>query len=228
MAQSRQVVNFFHLSLPVTRGSKYLSTSSFQLSTSTVKLNLQHRKINKHLRMLDLEDISYSRETTIRAFRDYYRFLVDLYMDDSEIIEPPEGGWPTVSPEFGQLFGKSDEVIALLRNLPYIRQDSPTGEWFPPHGSPYCYWADWQSLADLGEAKAEVDMSGLRDNLNALTESCLDHVPAHVVGLTYGDRENKIFLLDTEFGVIHVCDVSFALRSFSHPSLLPYFPLKLS
>ncbi|PQE14101.1 Alpha beta hydrolase fold protein [Rutstroemia sp. NJR-2017a BVV2] len=144
-----------------------------------------------------------NREATINAFRDYYRFLVSLYMDDAEIIEPPEGGWPTVSPEFGRLSGKSDEVIALLRGLPYIRQDTPNGEWFPPEGSAYCYWADWQLLANLGQAGAEVDMSDLRDTLNATTEGCLDPVPAHVVGLTYGGRENKTFLLDTKFGVVH-------------------------
>jgi hypothetical protein len=53
-------------------------------------------------------------------------------------------------------------------------------------------------------------------------------VPAHVVGLTYGDRENKTFLLDTELGVVHVCDVPFTLRSVHHSSLRPHFPLKLT
>ena len=177
--------------------------------------------------MPDLDEISYSREETIFAFRDYYRFLVDLYMEDSDIIEPPKGGWPTVSPEFGQLFGKSDEVIALLRSLPYIRQNSPNGQWSPPHGSANCYWADWQSLADLGGVEAGVDMSGLGETLKVMTEGALDDVPAHVVGLTYGDRENKTFLLDTEFGVVHVCDVPFTLRSVPHSSLRPHFPLKL-
>jgi hypothetical protein len=206
---SHQVVNFIHLSLPV-------------------NLNCQHRKISKHLKMPDLDEISYSREETIGAFRHYYRFLVDLYMEDSDIIEPPKGGWPTVSPEFGQLFGKSDEVIALLRSLSYIRQNSPNGQWSPPHGSANCYWADWQSLADLGGVEAGVDMSGLGETLKVMTEGALDDVPAHVVGLTYGDRENKTFLLDTEIGVVHVCDVPFTLRSVQHSSLRPHFPLKLT
>ncbi|PQE29056.1 Alpha beta hydrolase fold protein [Rutstroemia sp. NJR-2017a BBW] len=153
--------------------------------------------------MPDLEEISYSREATVNAFRDYYRFLVNLYMDESEILEPPEGGWPTVSAEFGRLSGKSDEVIALLRSLPYIRQDCRNGALFPPQGSAHCYWADWQSLADLGDVGVGVDSTDLRETLNAMTEGCLDPVPAHVVGLTYGDRENKNFLLDTKLGIVH-------------------------
>jgi hypothetical protein len=44
--------------------------------------------------MPGFDEIRYSREATVSAFCDYYRFLVDLYMEDSDIIEPPEGGWP--------------------------------------------------------------------------------------------------------------------------------------
>lgn len=157
--------------------------------------------------MPELDEIRYSREATVRAFRDYYRFLVDLYMEDSDIIEPPAGGWPTISPEFQQLFGKSDEVIALLRRLPYIRANAPSGEWHPPHGSPNCYWADWPSLAQgaLGRAEARADTSSTVDEgLKVQSEGALDDVPAHVVGLTFGDRENKVFLLDTVLGIVHV------------------------
>ncbi|PQE31389.1 Alpha beta hydrolase fold protein [Rutstroemia sp. NJR-2017a WRK4] len=150
-----------------------------------------------------LQEISYSREATINAFRDYYRFIVDLYMDESEIKEPPEGGWPTFSPEYGRLSGKSEEVIALLRSLPCISQDCSNGDWFPPHGSAYCYWADWQWLSDLKDAGAGVDTRDYRETLNALTEACLDPVPAHFFGLTYGGRENPIFLLDTKLGIVH-------------------------
>jgi len=38
---------------------------------------------------LELDEITYSQYETIRAFPDSYRFLVELYMDESEIIEPP-------------------------------------------------------------------------------------------------------------------------------------------
>jgi len=40
--------------------------------------------------MSKVDEIAYSREATISAVRDYYQFLNDMYLDDSEIIEPPE------------------------------------------------------------------------------------------------------------------------------------------
>ncbi|CAG8961708.1 hypothetical protein HYFRA_00006248 [Hymenoscyphus fraxineus] len=156
--------------------------------------------------MPELDEISYSREATVCAFRDYYRFLVDLYMEETEVIDPPAGGWPTISSEFQRLFGKSDEVIALLHILPYIRESGPSGEWHPPHGSPNCYWADWQSLAEGALRRAEArENSGTNADaaLKVQSEGALDDVPAHVVGLTFGDRENKVFLLDPNLGIIH-------------------------
>jgi len=141
----------------------------------------------------DYEIPSYSREETTLAFRDYYRFLVGLYMEESEIIEPPEGGWPSISSEFQQSFGKSDEVIALLRNLPYIRDDCLGDETFPPQATPTCYWADWQSLAARSIQDLKVTSEGEK----------WEDVPSHVIGLTNGGRDNKVFLLDTQLGVIH-------------------------
>lgn len=39
-----------------------------------------------------LEDISYSREASIAAVRDYYHFLTRMYMEESVVVEPPKGG----------------------------------------------------------------------------------------------------------------------------------------
>ncbi|KAH6699845.1 hypothetical protein BKA61DRAFT_647087 [Leptodontidium sp. MPI-SDFR-AT-0119] len=157
--------------------------------------------------MLEVDDIAYSREATIGAVRDYYQFLVELYLDDSEIIEPPKGGWPAISREFQHVFGKSDEVIALLRDLPYIRENSPIPTRNdPPQGSSGCYWADWQKLAaDSAEAaNAGEDMGEFGENLKGMSELWLEDVPDHVVGLTFGDSYNAhTFLLDTKFGVVH-------------------------
>ena len=152
--------------------------------------------------MPELGDISYSRDVTVRAFRDYYRFLIELYMDDSNIIEPPEEGWPSISPSFQQSIGKSDEVVALLRNLPYIRIH-PLGErWDPPQGSAHCYWADWRSLAEGS------DGSTLDEGLRMMTEGgeIWENVPPHVIGLAYGNRENPNFLLDTQLGIVYWSD----------------------
>jgi len=44
-----------------------------------------------------------------------------MYLRESDVIEPPEGGWPNITTDSLQDLGKTDEVISLLRHLPYIR-----------------------------------------------------------------------------------------------------------
>jgi len=142
--------------------------------------------------MPELSDISYSHGVTVAAFRDYYRFLVTMYLDESAVIEPPEGGWPTITSDTWVDFDKTDEVFSLLRHLPYIRlaagnethQSVPDGEF-----------ADWTAIPADWQGK----------NIKELTEIPSDEgeVPPHIVGLTiYGEFCPK-FLLDTELGVVY-------------------------
>ncbi|KAI1862652.1 hypothetical protein JX265_006977 [Neoarthrinium moseri] len=44
-----------------------------------------------------------------------------LYLPRSSIIELPESGWPMITADAFRPLVKADEVIALLRHLPYIR-----------------------------------------------------------------------------------------------------------
>lgn len=128
--------------------------------------------------MHDLDEISYPREASISAFSDYYRFLVEMYMGSSEIIELSDEGWSIIPPESGQLSGKSNEVAGLLRRLPYIRGDMPNRELFPSEGSAHCYWADRHLMADLeGVEAGDVDVNNFRENIKALREGCLDDIP---------------------------------------------------
>lgn len=73
--------------------------------------------------MPSLEDISYSQDVCVAAVRVYYHFLSRMYLDESCIEEPPAGGWPHVTPENLRPLGKSDEVVSLLRHLPYLEED---------------------------------------------------------------------------------------------------------
>ncbi|GAB3444952.1 hypothetical protein GCM10027570_14700 [Streptomonospora sediminis] len=50
---------------------------------------------------------------------DFLTFLTTLYRDPGELVVPPPGGWPGYSPEKCDGF-KSDLVIEVLRNLPYL------------------------------------------------------------------------------------------------------------
>jgi hypothetical protein len=68
--------------------------------------------------MPSLSEISYSRDVSIAAVRDYYNFIVKMYVEESEVIYLPEGGWPHITSENLKGCGKTDEVIAMLRQLP--------------------------------------------------------------------------------------------------------------
>jgi hypothetical protein len=65
-------------------------------------------------------EITYSLDATVKAFRNYFQFLSAMYAEESIIQEPPEDGWPTISPNGWPRFDKTDKVIDLLRHLPYI------------------------------------------------------------------------------------------------------------
>jgi hypothetical protein len=146
--------------------------------------------------MPPLSEIGYSREACIAAVRDYYAFLAKMYLNESDIIEPPEGGWPSVTTENFQGLGKSDEVIALLRHLPYLRLSE--NQAYPVEGAPDCKFADWQALAQhislsLKNAEAARVMSEVVS---------FGNVPPHVIGLTRGGTKNLRFMVDTELGTI--------------------------
>jgi hypothetical protein len=144
-----------------------------------------------------LEDISYSRDECIAIVRDYYQFLTSLYLDEEYIIEPPEGGWPTITTDSLRGLGKTDEVIELLRHLPYIAV--PSDETFRAHGAPKAVFADWQE-------DARITLDGYpAEDLRSVSEGIrrTEHVPPSVVGLTAGGRENRMLLLDTEHGVVY-------------------------
>jgi hypothetical protein len=142
--------------------------------------------------MPSVSDISYSRDATVAAIRDYYRFLVSMYLDESNLLEPPEGGWPSIPPSGWNNFDKTEEVIALLRHLPYLRQGFDP---FLINGAPYTVFADWQFTDE------NIDGQDLKE----WSEPDPDEagIPAHIVGLTVPSETSPAILLDTELGVIY-------------------------
>lgn len=69
----------------------------------------------------DLCNISYSREATIAALKDYFLFLTELYLDPEQVAFSPKEGWEEITITNMRPLGKTDEVIQLLRHLPYIK-----------------------------------------------------------------------------------------------------------
>ncbi|KAL7936766.1 hypothetical protein V8C35DRAFT_296409 [Trichoderma chlorosporum] len=143
-----------------------------------------------------LSEIRYSREECISAIRGYYNFLTKLYLDESDVLEPPAEGWPDISTSTMQGLGKTDEVVSLLRHLPYIREPNSDIDRIQP--AAYCYFANWQ---DIGRLLSH-DPS-LAESQKVVTESAslFEVIPPHVISLTDGGRDNPVFLIDTELGI---------------------------
>ncbi|KAK8131886.1 hypothetical protein PG999_000059 [Apiospora kogelbergensis] len=157
-----------------------------------------------------IHNIHYSRDETISAVRQFYTFLSKMYMDESDILEPPEGGWPHM--DNLRCMGKTDEVIELLRRLPYLCPKGPEGKvglW--PSVAPRSDVINWSELAP----KAMPCSSSSRrfdgwngNNLRHISEPMElmneDRIPPDVIGLVYSaGRYRKNFLLDTARGIIH-------------------------
>lgn len=142
--------------------------------------------------MPSLEDITYSRDETIAAVRDYYQFLTKMYLDEAKVIEPPPEGWTHITNRSFTL-DKSKEVINLLRHLPYIK--STLNDTIDAEGAPECAFADWQDIFQRGADRRTIK-TGTEDS------SISDAVPKHVIGLTCGGMYNPRFLLDVKLGTI--------------------------
>ena len=68
--------------------------------------------------MRALSKISFSHEACVAAVHDYYRFLVQLYLDESTIIEPPEDGWPDLE-RYNKRDCLQDMKAALKKHYPH-------------------------------------------------------------------------------------------------------------
>ncbi|KAL1981335.1 hypothetical protein VTN96DRAFT_2776 [Rasamsonia emersonii] len=87
----------------------------------------------------------YNREEIIALIFSFYQFLTTLpSLGPEDIRYPPPGGWPDITKEslvFARSEPKTDEVVALLRHLPYIDMT------LKKTGHDYCI-ADWTRPCD--------------------------------------------------------------------------------
>lgn len=65
----------------------------------------------------------YNRDQVIAAVTDYYDFLARLHLDPEDIRRPPPEGWPQISRDRLSPVGSTDEVVSLLKHLPYVQND---------------------------------------------------------------------------------------------------------
>ncbi|CAG8954972.1 hypothetical protein HYFRA_00008661 [Hymenoscyphus fraxineus] len=68
--------------------------------------------------------LTYDPEAIKTALSTYYKALSKLpYVDESDIVYPPEGGWPNITASNFAPLGKTERVIELLKHLPYLRNN---------------------------------------------------------------------------------------------------------
>ncbi|PKS08451.1 hypothetical protein jhhlp_004833 [Lomentospora prolificans] len=174
--------------------------------------------------MLELQDITYSREATIAAITDYYKFLTQMYLHDSQVVYPPETGWPSIieaarNPTSMREFGKSDEVMDLLAHLPYVVSAGiESGIYAGPVCAPYTPFINWsQRLIPWGPS-----LDG--EVLRLVTEGpafAKFRVP-HAFGLTSGCRETPIMVLDVKLGIVHWEDCPNSIAYGQHRERVDY------
>lgn len=126
---------------------------------------------------------TYNREQIVAAVTDFYQFLTTLpYVEPDDILYPPPEGWPQITENKFAFLNKTDEVIELLRHLPYL--DSTRGEWivFP-----------WTNCCDYlkEDVKAYIPYPPEDDY----------EFPPWVINLTYSKgKYGKYLMLDTTDG----------------------------
>jgi hypothetical protein len=129
---------------------------------------------------------SYSREEAVVAIRSFYEFFTTLpSLDPSDIDYPPPTGWPQITASSLAGLNKNEDVIDLLRHIPYITWDVQIA--YQTHVIDYT-GADVQQSIEKGQAEGYIVPVGA------------GVVPEHVAILTMGGRYGSFLLLDTKEG----------------------------
>ena len=118
----------------------------------------------------------------INAVKDYYSFLIKLpYIPPEALFFPPAEGWTGVNEQELRSRGKTEEVIELLRHLPYLR---------PPPS--YRRWMISPDAVAIAYCDGELYPAYVDDILP---------VPAHCMYLaTHDSRDGVSLLIDTHAG----------------------------
>ncbi|KAK4118799.1 hypothetical protein N657DRAFT_650884 [Parathielavia appendiculata] len=157
-----------------------------------------------------LSEISYSHAATVGAISAYFNFLAVMYLDEADILRPPEGGWPEMTPGRLQSFGKTDKVNMLLRQIPYLRHDTYGVKSEAEVGSRDVRFWNWMEVFRNLDRRPWLDDKEELEECKIMTEPLDEHgepglAPPHAVGLicTPSARDESRWILDTELGVIY-------------------------
>lgn len=109
---------------------------------------------------------------------------------------PPEGGWPHM--ENVRDLGKTEEVVDLLRHLPYVVRPPGAEEI---HIAGFCEFADWPGIAQHVARLPRPLSASTVESVLYETQRSWDHIPPSVVGFV--STKSFQMLLDTRFGMIY-------------------------
>jgi hypothetical protein len=131
---------------------------------------------------------AYGRQEIITGLTDFYSFLSTLpYVKPSAVLTPPTNGWPNITRENFSQLGKNDEVINLLKHLPYIDLT----------GHQYMIAPETQPTDYRGEGFQHDVTKGSIGKCTPLGDV---EFPEWVINLTHGSRDGTYVMLDTKDG----------------------------
>ncbi|KAF2500207.1 hypothetical protein BU16DRAFT_534825 [Lophium mytilinum] len=133
-----------------------------------------------------------SLEELVVAITSYYEFLISFYLPASSLKFAPMGGWPDIHPSFFDP-PKSDTIMEILRNIPYIdareRHDNP----FQLYEG--CEGMDYTGHEFLGNGPHDAERDPLTDD----AEDIGVDISAHTIVLAAAPtRDGWHFILQTE------------------------------
>lgn len=139
---------------------------------------------NKHIASANVGS-SCTRSKTIDAILDFYRFLTDIpYIPPEKLMIPSgTGGWgDRANAEELAKRGKTDEVIDLLRHLPYLDQELYGQHWTLAYNTLHINYANGELYGDYLEK-----------------DRAILPLPGHIIWLSQGfERAGYYLLLNTQ------------------------------
>jgi hypothetical protein len=132
----------------------------------------------------------------VMAIEDFDHFTAKMYLDEASITYPPPGGWPDIIPDTMHALHKMDQVIDILRHLPYIRSNDGI---ILVLSEPQRCTADWdaitQQIKDGADAATYLSLTeGFRDEFGG-------KVPDDCLALTTCGRGS--WIMDAQEGLIY-------------------------
>ena len=134
----------------------------------------------------------YSRDAAVAAVRSFYRFLNTLpALAPSAVKEPPPSGWPDIDASSHAQPDKNEDVIDLLRHLPYI-DETASG----------CTQISYETrVIQYNGPSVRWDLSRNQLKGTSVPVGC-GELPGYVAVLTTGARYGSWLLLDTRAGKV--------------------------